>query len=368
MNDDKWPDTWAPYMTWSKHQEKATFDLSGSNLLPCTLDEFPEALSAVALYGRNDNGWPPLIEAISSRYKVSTDRIATGPGASGANFLALAALLRPGDTLLTEWPGYDPHMGVARFIGANVATFDRSWSRDFSLTPDAVEAALTPDVGAIMLTNLHNPSGVYATSEALARVGELARSVNARVVVDEVYLDALQETDHAPVATRDDVFVSTNSLTKSYGLAGVRVGWLIAEPEIVRRALRVRDILDGVGSIPSETIGAVAFQHLDRLLERAREILGPGAERFRSFMGTRSDLEWIVPIGGSVAFPRLLGVGDTRPFVNFAAKHFGVGVTPGSLFGEPKHFRVSVAGDPLVLDQGLAKLGEALDAWDPEAS
>ena len=57
MNDDKWPDTWAPYMTWSKHQEKATFDLSGSNLLPCTLDEFPEALSAVALYGRNDNGW-----------------------------------------------------------------------------------------------------------------------------------------------------------------------------------------------------------------------------------------------------------------------------------------------------------------------
>jgi len=367
MNDKQWPDTWAPYMTWSKHHDKATFDLSGSNLLPCTLDEFPEALEAMALYGRNDDGWSPLIEAISSRYEVGTDQIATGPGASGANFLALAALLRPGDTLLTEWPGYDPHMGVARFLGANVATFDRSWSRDFNLDPDAVEAALTPDVRAIMLTNLHNPSGVYATFEALSRVGELARSVNARVVVDEVYLDALQGVDNAPIATHDEIFVSTNSLTKSYGLAGVRVGWLIAAPDIVRRALRVRDILDGVGSIPSETIGAAAFQHLDRLLERARGVLGPGAECFRSFMETRSELEWIEPIGGSVAFPRLLGVGDAEPFVNFAAKHFDVGLTPGALFGEPKHFRVSVAGDPLVLETGLVRLGEALDAWSANA-
>ena len=363
MTDLRWPDTWAPYMTWSKHHDQAGCDLSGSNLLPCTLDEFPEAREAMELYGRNDDGWPPLVEAIAARYSVEAQQIATGPGASGANFLALAALLRPGDTLLAEWPGYDPHMGTARFLGADVVTFDRSWKRGFALDPDAVEAALTPEVSAIMLTNLHNPSGVYATPEALAAVGDLARGVGAKVVVDEVYLDALEGVDRSPVATRDPVFVSTNSLTKSYGLAGVRVGWMIADPETTERALRVRDVFDGVGSLPSETIGAVAFQHLDRLLERARGVLGPGAARFKAFMETRDELEWIEPIGGSVGFPRLRGVEDAEPFVDFAAERFDVGVTPGRFFGAPAHFRVSVAGRADVLEEGLTRLGAALDAW-----
>lgn len=363
MTDSRWPATWAPYMTWSKHHDKAECDLSGSNLLPCTLEEFPEALEAMALYGRNDDGWPPLVEAIAKRYGVGVDQVTTGPGASGANFLALAALLRPGDTLLAEWPGYDPHMGVARFLGANVVTFDRGWGRGFGLDPDAVEAALTPEVRAIMLTNLHNPSGAYATPEALARVGELAHGVGAKVVVDEVYLDALEGVDRSPVATRDPVFVSTNSLTKSYGLAGVRVGWMIADPDTTERALRVRDVVDGVGSIPAETIGAVAFEHLDRLLERARGVLGPGSARFREFMETRPELEWVEPIGGSVAFPRLRGVADAEPFVDFAAERFGVGLTPGRLFGEPAHFRVSVAGEAGILEDGLQRLGAALDAW-----
>ena len=363
MIDDRWPDSWAPYMTWSKHHAKTECDLSGSNLLPCTLEEFPEAVDAMALYGRNDDGWPPLVEAIASRYGVGHDQVTTGPGGSGANFLALAALLRPGDTLLAEWPGYDPHMGVARFLGAKVATFDRSWNRRFGLDPDAVEAALTPGVRAIVLTNLHNPSGVYATPESLARVGELAHAVGAKVVVDEVYLDALEGIDSSPVATRDPVFVSTNSLTKSYGLAGVRVGWMIADPATTERALRVRDVVDGVGSIPSESIGTAAFEHIDRLLERARSLLRPGSARVRAFMETRSDLEWVEPIGGSVAFPRLRSAEDAEPFVDFAAERFGVGLTPGRLFGEPAHFRVSVAGDPAILEDGLQRLAAALDAW-----
>ncbi len=364
MTDSRWPNTWAPYMTWSKHHEKVECDLSGSNLLPCTLEEFPEAREAIALYGRNDDGWPPLVEAIADRYDVGTEHIATGPGASGANFLALAALLRPGDTLLAEWPGYDPHMGAARFLGAEVVTFDRGWSRRFALDPAAVEAALTPDVSAIMLTNLHNPSGVYAEHDSLMRVGDLARGVGAKVIVDEVYLDALEGVDRSPVATRDPVFVSTNSLTKSYGLAGARIGWMIANPETTLRALRVRDVFDGVGSIPSETIGAMAFQHLDRLLERARRVLGPGMSLFKAFVENRPELDWVEPIGGSVGFPRLRGVEDAGPFVEFAAANFGVGVTPGALFGEPAHFRVSVAGEPTILEEGLSRLGAALDAWE----
>jgi aspartate/methionine/tyrosine aminotransferase len=363
MTDPRWPDSWAPYMTWAKHHAKAGIDLTGSNLLPCTLDELPGAREAMQLYGRNDDGWPPLVEAIAVRYGVGPERVVTATGASGANFLALSALLRPGDTLLAEWPGYDPHIGTARLLGARVNTFDRGWERSFALDPDAVEAALTPDTRAIVLTNLHNPSGVYAEPEALARVGELARSVDAKVIVDEVYLDALTGVERSPAATRADVFVSTNSLTKSYGLAGIRVGWLLADPDVVERALRIRDVVDGVGSIPSETIGTLAFERLDHLLERARRVLEPGARLFRSFVESRSELAWVPPLGGSVGFPRLNGVDDAGPFVDLAMREFDLGVTPGRFFGEPAHFRVAVAGRFDVLERGLDALGRALSRW-----
>ena len=361
MPDSDWPHTWAPYMTWAKHHSKARFDLTGSNLLPCTIEELPGAREAMHLYGRNDDGWPPLVSAIASRFGIDADRVATAPGASGANFMALASVVRPGDTLLAEWPGYDPHIGAAHFLGARVNTFPRGWDQRFALDPRLVEAALTPDTRAIVLTNLHNPSGAYAHPEALTAVGELARSVGAKVIVDEVYLDALEGVDRSPAATRDDVFISTNSLTKSYGLAGLRVGWMLADPDTTERALRVRDVVDAVGSIPSETLGVLAFERLDALLARARAILGSGAAVFRDFVASRPELEWAEPLGGAVGFPRLLGVDDGEPFVDMAAREFDVGVTPGRLFGEPAHFRVAVAGDLGVLESGLEALGAALN-------
>lgn len=363
MSKERWPTTWAPYMTWAKHHAKSRYDLTGSNLLPCTLEELPGAADALSLYGRNDDGWPPLVDAIAERFGVEPNRVATAPGASGANFLALASVLRPGDELLAERPGYDPHAGAARFLGAQVRTFDRGWDRRFALDPAAVEAAMTPDTRAIVITNLHNPSGAFAEPAALAEVGTLARSVGAKVIVDEVYLDALETVDNAPAATKDDVFVSTNSLTKSYGLAGLRVGWMIADPDTVERALRVRDVVDAVGSIPSEALGTLAFKQLDALLARARGVLGPGAAVFRDFVATRPELEWLEPIGGAVGFPRLIGTDDTGPFVDMAAHDFDVGVTPGSLFGAPAHFRVAVAGELDVLESGLEALGHALDRW-----
>lgn len=364
MSDAARPDSWAPYMTWAKHHGIARWDLTGSNLLPCTVDELPGAREALELYGRNDDGWPPLVDAIAGRYGVPTERVAVAPGASGANFLALGALIRPGDRVLVEWPGYDPHAGAARFLGAAVDTFHRGWDRRFALDPAAVEAALTEETRVVVLTNIHNPTGVYADADVLARVGGLAREVGAKVIVDEVYLDALEGVDRTPAATRDDVFVSTNSLTKSYGLSGLRIGWILADPETVERALRVRDVVDGVGSFPSDTLGRLAFTRLDDLLERARGILGPGFALFRDFVDSRPELDWVEPPGGAVGFPRLSGVDTSDDFVEHALEDHGVGVTPGRFFGEAAHFRVAVAGEREILERGLEALGRALDAWD----
>ncbi len=361
MHDRAWPGTWAPYMTWAKHHEPARWDLSGSNLLPCSLDELQGARDALVLYTGNDDGYPPLIDAIAARYGVGTDRVATATGAAGATYLALAALVRPGDEVLVEWPGYDPQAGAARLLGAEVRTFARPWDQGFRLDPSAVRAALGSRTRVVVLTNLHNPSGVYTPPEVLRDVGAVAAQVGAHVLVDEVYLEILPAVDTRPAAGLGDEFISVNSLTKTFGLAGLRVGWMLADPEVAERARRVRDVVDGVGSVPSETLGTLAFAHIESLLQRARGIVAANTELLKAFVREHAaQLHWGEPPGASVALLRLLGTVDSGPFVDMARNEFGVGVTPGRYFGCPGHFRVSVSGHRDVLEAGLDALGGAL--------
>ncbi len=358
------PISWAPYMTWAKHHPPARYDLRGSNLLPCTLDDLPGAREALEVNGRNEDGYVPLVEAIAERFGTHPERVAQAPGASGANFLALAALVRPGDTVLVEWPGYDPHAGAARFLDCEVTTFKRSFEDGFAVDPGRVEAALTPTTRAVVVTNLHNPSGAFSSPEALDQVALVAESVGARVIVDEVYRDSLFGSATEPAATRSDTFISTNSLTKSYGLSGLRCGWMIAAPDLVERALRVRDVMDAVGSYPSDVLSLVAFRQLDRLLARARSILEPNMASLRAFMDGRPELSWLEPPGGAVAFPRLNELDDAGPFVKWALEEWGVGVVPGSFFGMPRHFRIAVGGEHSTLEKGLEAFGRALDHRD----
>ncbi len=362
MRSESWPESWAPYMTWAKRHPPARHDLRGSNLLHCTIDDLPGGRAALELFANNDDGYPPLVQAIAQRYGLGTDRVATATGAAGANFLTLGALIRPGDTILAEWPGYDPMMGAARFLGANVNMFARSWRDGFRVDPDRIARQLTPTTRVIMLTNLHNPTGVYTDPWTLMAVGDMANAIGAKVVVDEVYLEAVLGLDTTPAGTRSDAFVSINSLTKSFGLAGLRVGWVLADPDTIERIRRVRDIVDGSGAVPSERLGVLAFQHIDRLLARARDILEPHGIMVKRFVESRAELDWAAPAPGScVAFPKLVGVEDAGPFVEMARKEFGVGLVPGHFFGAPAHFRIAMAGKRRTLEDGIEALGRALD-------
>jgi hypothetical protein len=134
----------APYMEWAKTRPRPAWDLAGSNLLGCTLDDLPEAREALELSGSNDDGYVPLVEAIARRYGVAADRLALATGTSGANFLACAALLEPGDQVLMERPGYDPLIAAATMAGATVTRFERRFEDRYALDPDAVRAAITP--------------------------------------------------------------------------------------------------------------------------------------------------------------------------------------------------------------------------------
>ncbi len=352
----------APYMAWAKSRPRVAFDLAVSAVAACTLEDLPGARAALEINGPNDNGYPPLVEAIARAYEVPAAGVATAAGCSGANFLTFAALLGPGDDVLVERPGYDPLVAAPQLLGARVVRFDRAPDRGFALEPSAVAAALTPRTRLVVVTNPHNPSGALAPDDVLQEIGRLARRAGAHVLVDEVYLDASSEQRRAPAAHLGDVFISTSSLTKSYGLAGLRCGWVLAAPEVAEAVRRARDLVDATGPYPAERLGALAFEHLDRLRERARAILAPNLERVRTFVRARPELVWVEPEGGTVAFPRLAGVESADALAAWLLAHEQTAVVPGRFFEAPAHFRLALGTPAATLDGGLAALARALDA------
>jgi aspartate/methionine/tyrosine aminotransferase len=348
----------APYMEWAKTRPIPEIDLAGSNILACSVDDLPAAADALALSGANDNGYRPLMEAIGVRYRVDAERVTTAGGTSGANFLVFAALLEPGDDVVVERPGYDPLLGAARMFGARTVRFDRTFEDGYALDPGRVRAALTPRTKVIVITNPHNPTGVAADPAAIDEIGRIAQAAGARVIVDEVYRDVTGDTGE-PAAARDDVFITTSSLTKSYGLSSLRAGWAIASPDLSYRIRRARDVVDGTGSIVAERLAVLAFEHLDTLYLRARAILARNTALTETFLATHPQLE-CVPSAGTIVFPRIAGVADSRPFVARVMQERHTALGPGSFFEAPAHFRLGYGGDSERVREGLARVSSVL--------
>jgi aspartate/methionine/tyrosine aminotransferase len=351
----------APYMQWAKTRPSPRYDLAISNVLPCTIDELPGARDAIALSGRNDTGYAPLMEAIAARYGVPADRVTTAQGTSGANFLACAALLEPGDDVLVERPGYDPLLGAPRLLGANTIRFDRTFADGFALDPERVRKAITPRTRLIIVTSPHNPTGVVAERRALEEIGRIAERAGAHVLVDEVYLDA-SDAPSPPAATLGDAFLSTSSLTKSYGLAGLRCGWILSSAATAERLRRARDVVDGTGPIVTERLAALAFQQLERLITRSKTLLHQNGALVREFLASRPELAWVEPRGGTVVFPRLRDAADSTTFADRLLRERETAIVPGRFFDSPAHFRIGFGGPTESLRGGLAALGEALEA------
>jgi aspartate/methionine/tyrosine aminotransferase len=354
----------AEYLLWAKGRPHPANDLARSDVVGCTLDDVPGMREALALSGRNDDGWAPLVERIASRYGVETSGVATATGTSGANFLVCAALLRPGDDVIVERPAYDPLLAVPRLLGANLVRVDRRFEDGFRLDVERIAAAITPRTRLIIVTNPHNPTGVLTPLADMQALATHAARHGCYVLADEVYLDAVSGPRQAVAATLSPVLITTSSLTKAYGLAGLRCGWALASPAVAEEVRRVRDLVDGSGSILAERAAAAAFEHLPALAARADAILAPNVARFTRFMAGQPALEWVPPAGGTVAFPRLAGQASADALAERLLREFETAVVPGRFFEAPAHMRIAIGIDGAALERGLAAISSALRRVD----
>jgi len=354
------------YMHWSKTQSRARFNLATSGVAPFPAHELPVDLKNLEINGTNDYGYAPLQQAIAGHYGVDPECVVESAGTSMANHLAMAAIIEPGDEVLIEHPAYGPILDVAYYLQANVRRFPRAEENGWAIDPKEVRRNITPKTRLVVITNLHNPTSALTSEAVLREIGDIARSIGAFVLVDEVYLDAVYEGTPRPSFHLGPQFVVTSSLTKVYGASGLRCGWILAQPDLAWKMRRLNDLYSATPVYPGELLSVAAFQHLNLLREKARRIVGADRQLLRNFLGEQSNICAVWTNWGTTSFVRLFRSrgSNTDRFLEQLRAKFDTSAVPGRFFEMPDHFRIGMGVNTEMFCEGLNRIGRTLAGND----
>lgn len=309
------------------------------------------------------SGNPYVVNAVAERYAVPPERVLPTTGATTGLSLIYRAFLKRGDHVLVETPGFDLFGDIGRSLGAHVDHFQRR-PDGFEIDEFELAARITPRTKLIVLSDLHNPSGMVLRPEVVARIARTAAQHGARLVVDEVYGDyADRATRPGSAAHLSPNVIAVNSLTKIYGLSTLRCGWIIASEECMAPIRHVAEQFEFGVSKLAHAVAALVFEESGRfdlyaksVLDEAKPIIARHFEAWRA----AGLVEGRLPEFGCIFFPRLVGIDDTIDFSGWLADTHGVIVAPGEFFGAAGHVRIGFAHAPDVLEFGLSRFHEGL--------
>jgi aspartate/methionine/tyrosine aminotransferase len=350
-------------MHWSKTESHARFNLATSGVASFPLRELPVHLETLEINGDSGYGYPPLQKAIATHQGVDPDCVVESAGTSMANHLAMAAIIEPGDEVLIEHPAYGPILDIADYLQANVKRFMRSSDTGWVIDSGEILQAITPNTRLIVITNLHNPTSALTPDWVLREVGEIARSVGALVLVDEVYLDAVYQGTPRTSFHLGPEFVVTSSLTKVYGVSGLRCGWILAQPDLAWKMRRLNDLYSATPVFPGLLLSVAAFKHLNLLREKALAIVEADRKLLLDFLTEESALSAVWAEWGTTSFVQLL---DRNPddFLHKLRAEFDTSAVPGRFFEMPDHFRIGMGVNTEMFAEGLNRIRQALGRSD----
>ncbi|MFL6514441.1 MAG: pyridoxal phosphate-dependent aminotransferase [Chthoniobacterales bacterium] len=354
------------YMEWAKLCSAAPFNLATSGLTNTSTAEFPLPGADMEITGPGGYGFAPLQERLARHTGAPAESVVAAAGASMANFLAMSVALNPGDEVIIESPAYGLFNDIASYLGVRITELPRPFDSGFAVDPDLLAGAITPQTRLIVLSNLHNPSGALLPAEVLSGIGELAQKAGVYVLVDEVYLEMMFDASMLSAFALGqqqfpdaNPFIVTNSLTKAYGLSGLRCGWVLAAAPLSHRMWRLNDLFGVNAAHVAEQMSVVAFDRLEVVRTKARQLLITNRQLLNDFLDAHPELPCYRPSFGTVAFPRLLA-GSPDEFFKLLRDKYETSVVPGAFFGMPDHFRIGVGGSTEVVREGLERLGSAL--------
>jgi aspartate/methionine/tyrosine aminotransferase len=328
-----------------------------SELLELGDDDALRRWNTLSLGYTESLGLPALRDEIARLHKtLSSDDVLTFAGAEEGVFLTMHALLGAGDHAVVVWPAYQSLHEVARSIGASVTLVPLS-PRDWSLDVDAVAASMRPNTKVIVINFPHSPTGAQIAGDQLARLISIAELHGAHLFSDEVYRLLEHNAPRLPAAADcSERAVSLGVMSKSFALAGLRIGWIATRDAALRkRVAALKDYTTICSSAPSEILSLIALRAKERVIARTRAIIDENLRVLDTFFARNADrFRWVRPRAGSVCFPEYLG-GSIDEFSGRLVEQEGVLLLPASQFGYTgNHFRLGFGRRDM--PEALAKL------------
>jgi hypothetical protein len=348
----------------------ATYNLAYSDIQGITIEEYQQltGFSFPKNFNLGSNaqyGAPELKETLSSMYNCNPHNIVTTTGASEANYLVFSSILNKGDEFIIEQPGYQPMWLTPELLGAQRINWPRRFEHNFSVDVEALKNLFTKKTKLVVMTNLHNPSGVYTDKKIINTVAEIAQDHDAYVLVDEIFLDGSFIKKPSCFATPN--VIVTSSATKIYGLGGLHTGWIIAPDKIAEQCQRMKAHTTGASSYTSEIMTAHLLNDArTKVIKRFQKQATTNLTVLKKWMDHHKDLfQWVQPDGGIVCFPKY---SMNIPSVDLCKHLFEtqkILVNPGAFFHGEGHIRLSYGGDTDILQNGLEALANGLQEFHP---
>lgn len=360
----------------NKWEKSAKYDISQSSIDSLTLEELigldgtkVEDFFAQHSTDKLNYGWiegsPEFKELVAELYQnMPADNILQTNGATGANMLAIYTLVEAGDEVISMIPSYQQLYDIPRSLGVKVKLLNLDEKQDWSFKIDELKELVTPKTKLICLNNANNPTGTVFDTDFMEEVVKIAKEVDSYILVDEVYMPLNKDRKFVSIVDMYDKGIATNSLSKTFSLPGLRIGWTASNKEVADIFRKFRDYTVICGGVLNDALAVHALKNRDKILQRNEEIVKNNLEIVENWLKTEPRVSWCTPHSVSTSFIKLDIPQDDYSFCEDLLREKGVLLVPGTAFDRPQHARLGYCCNPKILQQGLEKLSEYLRKFD----
>ncbi len=352
-------------------ENRVAWNVSESGVHPLRVAELADtetlrdALLQQELGYPQTNGTAPLRESIAALYREATiDHVQVTNGGSEANCVLLMRLVEPGDEIVFMTPNYMQIAGLARALGAVVKPWRPAEHAEYRWDIAELKTLVTPRTRAICVCNPNNPTGARLDEPTLDAICEAASAVGAWVLSDEIYRGAERVADDTPsVFDRGyERAIVTSGLSKAYGLPGLRIGWIVAPPDLIADVWGVHDYTTIAPGAINDRLARIALAPDKRaaLIARTRMIIRTNYPIVKRWIEHQDGLSHVPPEAGAIVFVRHRHPGRSSELTERLRQERGVLVVPGDFFDMDGHLRIGFGSDPQYLESALSLVGEFL--------
>ncbi len=343
-----------------KYWKNVETDIGSSNMEGHNFSEFNHQIEDFELAWAYPFGDKSLRELIAKEYGVETKNVMVTVGASEANFIVCLALLEKGDKVIVENPAYQTLAEIPRGLGFEIEVLERRYEDAFEFDLARCLEMMRGGARFAILCNPHNPTGVATSENDLKEIAEMAEEQDSYILADEIFRDIMSEGRPPLSYSLSDRFIVTASISKVFGMGGLRLGWVIAQEDLIEKFEGVKEYISVASATPSEQIAKLTFMNRKELLERAWGFVQNNRPIVKGWIESNECVECSTLGVVNFCFPKLIGVDEVQ-FGRVAAEKYKTLIAPGRFFGLPSHFRLGYGMRTESLEKGLENLSLALN-------